>query len=636
MSATPPEPDNPDRDPTRHPDRDPDRGTDHGTDPATDEQAGGLAGLYRARMRRTQDLMSAWVGDLRPPRRHFRSDIVAGLPGAISSVPDGMAASVLAGVNPAHGLYASFAGPIAGGLTSSTRLMVITTTSAAALAAGSVIAPFKGQERSDAMLWLTLMVGAVMLAAAFANLSRFIRFVSYSVMLGFLTGVAVNMVLGQLPDLLGYDATGTQPVMKAWDTLVHLDQADVPTTLAGTAALVVLIALARTRAAIISSLVALALPTLAVLLIDPDGVALVQDTGRIPAGLPAPGIPDPAAFDFSLLTGSVAVAALMLVQGAGVTQAVPNPDGSPSSARRDFTAQGLANTASGLFGGQPVGGSVGQTALNLTAGARTRWAAIWSGLWMALILLALSGVVGQVAMPTLAAVLIYAGWGAISPAEVSAVARAGPIAAVAMVATFAAVLVLPVAVAVGVGVIASLMLQLNQESLDLRLVRLSPDDEGRFTEGPVPDAVRAGDLVVLNAYGSMFYAGAHTLQRLLPTPTPAPTAGQTKAAAPGSGEKDAVGAVVVLRLRGRTTLGATFLKVVGDYARDLEANGGQLYLTGLDPDLVKRWHASGVEDELRGVAFYPATTVLGESTSAAILAAEETHRVTGAPRRPKP
>src|SRR4051794_39254314 len=80
-----------------------------------------------------------WSRAVRPSRCDIKADALAGLPGAISRVPDGMAASVLAGVNPVHGLYASFAGPIAGGLTASTRLMVITTTSAAALAAGSAL-----------------------------------------------------------------------------------------------------------------------------------------------------------------------------------------------------------------------------------------------------------------------------------------------------------------------------------------------------------------------------------------------------------------------------------------------------------------------------------------------------------------
>ena len=80
-----------------------------------------------------------WLRSIKPERRYLRADLMAGLPGAISSVPDGMAAAVLVGVNPVQGLYAAFAGPIACGLSSSTRLMVITTTSAAALAAGSAL-----------------------------------------------------------------------------------------------------------------------------------------------------------------------------------------------------------------------------------------------------------------------------------------------------------------------------------------------------------------------------------------------------------------------------------------------------------------------------------------------------------------
>ena len=90
--------------------------------------------------------MVRWWAGIAPDRPTLKQDLVAGVPGAISSVPDGMAAGVLAGVNPVHGLYASIFGPVGGGLTSSSKLMVITTTSAAALAAGSAVAACR---RSD-------------------------------------------------------------------------------------------------------------------------------------------------------------------------------------------------------------------------------------------------------------------------------------------------------------------------------------------------------------------------------------------------------------------------------------------------------------------------------------------------------
>ena len=103
-----------------------------------------------------------WLRAVRPQRSNLRADMLAALPGAISRVPDGMAAAVLAGVNPVQGLYASFAGPIAGGLSSNTRLMVITTTSAAALAAGSALQGVAPDDRPAAIPLLVIMVGIVL------------------------------------------------------------------------------------------------------------------------------------------------------------------------------------------------------------------------------------------------------------------------------------------------------------------------------------------------------------------------------------------------------------------------------------------------------------------------------------------
>jgi len=342
----------------------------------------------------------------------------------------------------------------------------------------------------------------------------------------------------------------------------------------------------------------------------------VSDTGPLPHGVPTPGIPDPAAFEWSLVPGALAVAIIVLVQGVGVAEAVPNPHDVGTSSRRDFTAQGLANLASGWFGGQPVGASVGQTALNLTAGARTRWAAVWTGIWMLVILVLLSGVVGRVAMPTLAAVLVYAGYRSLKPAEIVAVIRAGVIPAIALMATFVAVLVLPVATAVGIGVACSLLLQLNQESLDLKVVRIRRSPAGALLEEPAPGHVDAGEVVVLNIYGSLFYAGSRTLQRHLPVPRPGPAA---------------EGPVVILRLRGRATLGATFLKVVGDYAEQLQDAGGELYLTGVAPALSTAWGRDEHLPTAMNIHIREATPEIGASTRAALREAVGTddpvHRV---------
>ena len=152
--------------------------------------------------------VTGWLRSVAPDRRTVKTDAVAGLPGAIGGVPDGMAASVLTGVNPIHGLYASFAGRVAGGLGASTELMVITTTSAAALAAGSAVESLSAQDRPAALFLLAILAGAVMITAGLLRLGRFTRFVSHSVMIGFLSGVAVNIIFGQIPDLTGAPRRG--------------------------------------------------------------------------------------------------------------------------------------------------------------------------------------------------------------------------------------------------------------------------------------------------------------------------------------------------------------------------------------------------------------------------------------------
>ena len=180
-----------------------------------------------------------WLRSVRPERSHLRADILAGLPGAISSVPDGMAAAVLAGVNPVQGLYASFSGRIAGGLSSNTRMMVITTTSAAALATGSALQSVAPDNRPQAASLLVILVGVVLAAAGIIRLGRYTRFVSYSVMIGFLSGIAVNIACGQIADLTGAPAHGAFPLAKAFDVFIHPSSIDLASLLTGLGALAI-------------------------------------------------------------------------------------------------------------------------------------------------------------------------------------------------------------------------------------------------------------------------------------------------------------------------------------------------------------------------------------------------------------
>jgi SulP family sulfate permease len=530
-------------------------------------------------------------------------DVVAAIINAVVSVPDGLASAALAGVNPVYGLYTSIAAPITGSLVMSTQLMQIATTSASALAAGQAIATYPQAQRDQALFLLVVLTGIFLAIFGLLRLGRLVRFVSHAVMTGFLIGVAVVLILDQLAPLAGFSPQGGNEVVQFADLLAHVSQFNVPTIVTGLLALGLMIVLGRTRLATFSSLVALIVPTLIVVLLGWESVQRVVDVSPIPRGVPLPALPDLGLLSPQLVLAALSLAVVIAVQGAGVSQSVENPDGSPVSASRDLVAQGVGNIASGLLSGIPAGGSVGQTALNVSVGARSRWSGVLGGIWMLVIVLLVPGLVGQVPMAVLAALMIVAGVSAIDFREARSIWNTGGSARWSILATFLATLILSVPVAVGAGVLLTLVLYLASSASDVRVRALIPSGDGRFSEGDPPKRLPSNAVTVLDVYGSLFFAGARTLGEKLPSP-----AGATRP-------------VAVLRLRGRTRVGATLIEMLDTYADDLGEVGGRLYLSGVDEELGTQLRQAGKLDLDDVVHLVPAQTVLGASTAEALSSA---------------
>jgi SulP family sulfate permease len=535
-----------------------------------------------------------------PGRSTLRSDTLAGLSLAVANVPDGMANGLLVGVIPIHGLYATMVGPIVGGLASSTQLMVITTTAAASLTSSQSLAGLAPERRTAALFLMVILVGAFQILFGALGFAKLTRFVSFSVTTGLLTGISVLLIMSQFPTIAGYEATGGNKVAQAADVLAHLGDADLATVAMATIAIVLAILLPRTRIGAFGRLVAIVVPSAIVALAGLASVRIVSDVGAIPSGVPLPTLPALSDLSSSLITGALSVAIVILVQGVGVSQSVQNPDGARTSVRRDMLAQGAANVASGLFRGLPVGGSLSATALGVIGGAQTRWAAVLAGVWMAVLVIGVPGLVSYVVMPALGALLILAGAGSIKPSTLRAVWYTGWPSRLAAVTTFLCTLFLPIQAAVGIGVVLSALLYVNESAVDISIVELVERDDGRIEEREPTPRLRGDAVTVLDVYGHLFYAGARTLEQRLPRP---------------AGERRPV---VILRLRGRTTLGATLVDVLAHYADDLHGAGGRLYLSGINPsarEQVVRTGKLGLEGPVR---LYEATPILGESTRAAL------------------
>lgn len=533
----------------------------------------------------------------------MQKDTLAGLINAVVSVPDGLASAALAGVNPVYGLYTSIAAPIGGSLLTSAQLMQISTTSASALAAGQAIVSYPAEQRDEALFLLVVLVGVCLAIFGVLRLGRLIRFVSHAVMTGFLIGVAVVLILDQLAPLVGYSPEGANEVVQFFDLLASSTHFNVPTIVTGLLALALVFGLNHTRFATLASLVALLVPSLLVALLDWESVQRVVDVSPIPRGIPTPTLPNLALITPALLLAAFSLAVVIAVQGAGVSQSVENPDGSPVNPSRDLLAQGVANAASGLLRGIPAGGSVGQTALNVSIGARSRWAGVLGGVWMLVIVLLVPGLVGQVPMAVLAALMIQAGISAIDVREARSIWNTGGAARWSILVTFLATLVLSVPVAVAAGVLLTIVLYLRAAASDVTVRELIRLPDGRIAETEPPKHLPSHEVTVLGVNGSLFFAGARTLAEALPS-----VEGSTRP-------------VVVLRLRGYTNVGATLIEVLDTYADDLAEVGGRLYLSGVDNDASAQLRNAGKLDLDQSVHLFPAADVLGASTEQALASA---------------
>ena len=530
----------------------------------------------------------------------WRKDILAGLVNAVVSVPDGLACAALAGVNPVYGLYTSIAAPIGGSLLMNAQLMQIATTSASALVAGQAIASYPAEQRDGALFLLVALVGVILTIFGLLKLGRLVRFVSHAVMTGFLIGVAVVLILDQLAPFVGVHPRGANEVVQFVDLLTHISEFSRPTIITGLFALGILVGLARTRFAALSSLVALVAPSLIVALVGWEAVERVAQVSPIPRGLPLPVLPDLTLFTPELLLSAFALSIVIAVQGAGVSQSVKNPDGSPVNTSRDLVAQGAANVASGLVSGIPAGASVGQTALNVSVGARSRWAGVLHGVWMLIIVLLVPGLVGQVPHTVLAALMIMAGISAINFREARSIWNTGGAARLSISVTFLATLVLSVPLAVAAGVLLTVVLYLKSSASDVRVRELIRLDDGRIAESKPPARLPSNKVTVLDVDGSLFFAGARTLADAMPSPD-----GATRP-------------VVILRLRGYTRVGATLVEVLDDYADALAEVGGRLYLSGVDNEVGKQLRRTGKLDLDRAVHVVPAEDIFGASTQQAV------------------
>jgi sulfate permease, SulP family len=343
-------------------------------------------------------------------REWLRGDLIAGLTVWAILVPEALAYASIAGVSPVVGLYAAPGAVILYAALGSSRHLVAgpmaATAALSAATVGDVVSP-QGDEFAQLTVALALCVGAAALIAGGFRLGFLAGFISEPVLKGFIVGLALTIIAGQVPKLFGVEGGDGDFFEEVWAFLGDLGSTDVLTLVFGAGSLALVLGLRRFAPAVPGSLAAV---LLGIALVEVLGLGDDLDiVGNVDSGLPSLGLPDVDLADYgNLAAGAVGIMLVGFAEGLGAAKTYAARDHYEIDANRELLGLGGANVAAGLSSGMVVNGSLSKTAVNASAGARSQLSGLVVAALTVITLLFLTGLFESLPEATLAAVVVAA------------------------------------------------------------------------------------------------------------------------------------------------------------------------------------------------------------------------------------
>jgi SulP family sulfate permease len=351
---------------------------------------------------------SRWLPDW---RRSWKHDSLAALAVWAVLVPQSMAYATLAGVPPVYGLYAAMVGLAVYALLGTSHEINVGPSSSVAVMSAATVAPFAAGDGSRYLALsaaLALVTGLVLVAGGIARLGFVAEFIARPVLAGYFVGLALTIVLTQLPSLLGVSSPSGGFFDKLWGLLSELGDSSGWTAVVGFASLALVLVLRAVAPRVPASLVAVVLGVLASRWLDlPEkGVAVV---GPLPKALPALGFPDVALADYRrILWGAIGIALLAYAESIAAARRFAEERGYAVDANGELVALGAANVAAGFTQGFVMDASVSRTSVGVRAGQRSQLAGLLNVALVVLAIFALGSFFADLPKATLAAIVIAA------------------------------------------------------------------------------------------------------------------------------------------------------------------------------------------------------------------------------------
>ena len=508
------------------------------------------------------------ASDYRDIRTSWRSDLLAGVTVGVVALPLALGFGVASGVGPAAGIVTAIVAGIVAAVFGGSAVQVSGPTGAMAV----VLAPIVATDGVSAVTTVAVMAGVMVLIMGVAGLGRSIQFVPWPVLEGFTVGIAVTIALQQVPLVVGQPkATGTSVLGSAASALRTLSPSSSGTALLLAASVIVIMMLwPKVTLRIPASIVAVTLVTIPAAVLHLS----VPTIGTLPGRLPLPRMPDLSpSIAGHLLGPALAVAVLASIESllsARVADAMTGV--TRTSDDRELVGQGLANVASGLFGGMPATGAIARTAVNVRAGAQTRVAAITHAVVITLVVLLAAPVVSCIPLTVLGAVLIMTAVKMFDYRRVrlGLIAHKSESIVFALTALVTILLNLVTAIEVGLVVAGAMALRATASASGATQEELADHHDG-----PVDQVALLSEHIAIFRFDGALFFGA--VPRFLT---------QLRAVQGVS--------VVILRLKGMTFIDASGTEALSQIIDELERRGITLLIKGVGTEHSMSLTAAGV------------------------------------------
>jgi len=390
----------------------------------------------------------------------FSHDLFAGLTLAAIAIPEQMATARLGGFSPQIGFFAFLAGSLAFAAFGSNRFLSCgaDSTITPIFAGGLAVLVASGAPEYQALAAaLALMVGLLLVAAGIFRLGWIADLLSIPVTTGFLAGISVHIVISQLPGILGLPSPDGPMLQRLTILAGHLNQTNPFTLVIGLGVLVIIAGSERIDARIPGALIGLALAATGVALLglDSRGVSVL---GAVSVALPSVAIPViPLSRLASLVSLSLIIAVVVMVQTAATTRSFPSTPDEPADVDRDFVGVGAGSLLSGLIGAFPVNASPPRTAVVCETGGRSQLASLVAGTIVIALLAFGAALLSRIPNAALGGVLLFVALRIIRLSQIVAIYRQSLGEFFLIIATAAAIIVLPIEQGVGIGIALSLL-----------------------------------------------------------------------------------------------------------------------------------------------------------------------------------